>query len=108
MAARHETQDDMISWCDLADCGADALDNPRAFVPEDDRERNWVHLITNDEVRVAHAGRDNPQHNFVGARFVYRQRLDLKRPAFLADHGSLDLIASDEGRISHFISRILI
>ena len=61
----------MISWCDLADCGADALDNPRAFVPEDDRERNWVHLITNDEVRMAHAGRDNPQHNFVGARFVY-------------------------------------
>ncbi len=79
----------MITRYYFMDCGAHTLDNTGAFVPKNDRQRNRIYLIANDNIRVAHPCRDNPHQNFVGARLINRQRLYLKGATFAADDRSL-------------------
>ena len=94
----------MVAGRDFAHCGADLLDDARSFVTEHDRQRHRIDLVANDDIGVAHAGRDDPHQHFVGARFLDGERFDLERPAFAANDRSFDLMAAIFGmrHVGHF------
>ena len=67
---RHETQNDMIARNDFSDCRTHALDDAGAFMSENDWQRNGIYLVADENIGVAHAGRDNTHQHFVGARLI--------------------------------------
>ena len=83
----------MISGPDLADSGADALDDTRPFMAKNDRQRHRIDLIADDKIGVAHAGRDDPHQHFVGAGLFDGQRFDFERAAFAANDRGFDIAA---------------
>ncbi|GGD40268.1 hypothetical protein GCM10011335_48660 [Aureimonas glaciei] len=60
----------MIAWVQMADGGADALNNARPLMAEDRWQRRGQMLMLDVSVSGADAGRDHPDQNFIGARLV--------------------------------------
>ncbi len=58
----------MIAALDLPYSGTDALNYASAFVSNDYRQRNRIHLVANDNVGVAHSGRDDSHQYLVRTR----------------------------------------
>ena len=60
----------MVAALDLAYSGTDALNDTSAFVAEDYRQGDRIHLVADDNVGVAHSGRDDPHQHLVAPRFL--------------------------------------
>ncbi|MGA8320501.1 MAG: hypothetical protein WB774_06695 [Xanthobacteraceae bacterium] len=80
----------MVARNDFAHARTDAFDDARAFMAEYDRQRHRIDLVANDDIGVAHAGRDNAHQHSIGARRFDGKLFDRERAAFLANDCGLD------------------
>lgn len=58
---------------------SDCLDDASPFVTDDPGKREWRDLGSHAEIRMAQAGRDNANEDFVAAQIVEFHLGDLKR-----------------------------
>ena len=71
-----ETHDDMVARDNLGDRDADGLHNACAFMPENDRLRDWISLIAHGDVGMADTGCYETNQDLVRPWIFKLQRLN--------------------------------
>lgn len=94
-AAGMETENNMVAFLNFRHILPDCLDNPSAFMTQNDRLWHWISLIARHHVSVAHTGRDHAHQHFVMTRRRNGHRLDLEWPALLANDGGVEASFSE-------------
>ena len=87
----------MIARHDAFHASPDRLHDARALVAQDDRFGGAVPVVDESDIGVADARGDEPDEDFVGARALHLEGLDLQRAAPLAQNGRPNLVRRNVG-----------
>jgi hypothetical protein len=86
MSARGEGHDDVIAGTNARDPGAHRLDDAGAFVPENQRQRDWILLVPRVRVGLADSGRHDPNEDLVRPKAIVQLQLfEAKGSSLLAN-----------------------
>src|SRR4051794_11941073 len=83
VATPHIGQDDVVANRHFFYAFPNLLDDPRAFMSEDDGQWNVIKLIAGYHIRMAHAGRHHPHQHLLRPRLTQQEIFDSEGATFL-------------------------